>query len=45
MGSGSVIYVSSFINIGSGIQKLPGGIDRHSHGQQRELISLLYFSK
>jgi hypothetical protein len=26
MGSGAVIYVSSFIKIGSGIQKMLGGI-------------------
>jgi hypothetical protein len=31
MGSGAVIYVPSFIKIGSGIQKLIGGIHRHTH--------------
>jgi hypothetical protein len=36
-----MIYVPSFVNIGSGIQKLIGGI----HREQRDLISLLYFSK
>jgi hypothetical protein len=41
MGSGAVIYIPSFIKIGSGIQKLMGGRDR----QQRDLISLLYFFK
>jgi hypothetical protein len=45
MGSGAVIYVPSFIEIGSGIQKLIGGIHRHTHRQQRDLISLLYFFK
>jgi hypothetical protein len=45
MGSGAVIYVSSFIKIGSGVQKLIGGIHRHTHRQQRDLISLLYFFK
>jgi hypothetical protein len=30
MGSGVVIYVPSFIKIGSGIQKLIGGIHRHT---------------
>jgi hypothetical protein len=30
MGSGAVIYVPSFIKIGSGIQKLIGGIHRHT---------------
>jgi hypothetical protein len=47
MGLGAVIYAPSFIKIGSGVQKLIGGIHRHTqtHGQQRDLISLLYFSK
>jgi hypothetical protein len=30
MGSGAVIYVPSFIRIGSGVQKLLGGIHRHT---------------
>jgi hypothetical protein len=30
MGSGAVIYVPSFIEIGSGIQKLIEGIHRHT---------------
>jgi hypothetical protein len=29
MGSGAMIYIPSFIMIGSGIQKLIGGIQRH----------------
>jgi hypothetical protein len=29
MGSGAMIYIPSFINTGSGIQKLIGGIHRH----------------
>jgi hypothetical protein len=33
MGSGAVIYIPSFIKIGSGIQKLIGGIHRHTHTQ------------
>jgi hypothetical protein len=48
MGSGAVIYVPSFIEIGSGIQKLMGGrihTHTHTHGQKRDLISLLYFFK
>jgi hypothetical protein len=46
MGSGAVIYVPSFIKIGSGVQKLKGGdTQTHTHGQQRDLISLLYFFK
>jgi hypothetical protein len=51
MGSGAVIYVPSFIQIGSGIQKLIGGIQTHTHththtyGQECNLISLIYFFK
>jgi hypothetical protein len=30
MGSGAVIYVPSFIKIGSGVQKLIGGIHTHT---------------
>jgi hypothetical protein len=41
MGSGATIYMPSFINIGSAIQKLIGGI----HRQHGDRISLLYFSK
>jgi hypothetical protein len=47
MGSGAVIYVPIFIKIGSGVQKSIGGIHRHTNthtlGQQRDLISLIYF--
>jgi hypothetical protein len=39
MGSGAVIYIPSFVKIGSGVQKLIRGTDR----QQGDLISLLYF--
>jgi hypothetical protein len=39
MGSGAMIYIPSFIKIGSGIQKLIGRIHR-KHG---DLISLLLF--
>jgi hypothetical protein len=46
MGSGAVIYVPSFIKIGSGVQKLIGeDTQTHTHRQQRDLISLLYFFK
>jgi hypothetical protein len=47
MGPGAVICVLSFIKIGSGIQKLIGGIhtDRQTDRQIRDLINLLYFSK
>jgi hypothetical protein len=31
MGSGAMIYIPSFINIGSAIQNLIGGIDRHTN--------------
>jgi hypothetical protein len=37
LGSGAMIYIPSFIKIGSGIQKLIVGI----HRQQGDLISLL----
>jgi hypothetical protein len=30
MRSGAMIYIPSFIKIGSGIQKLKGGIHRHT---------------
>jgi hypothetical protein len=47
LGSGAVIYVPSFIQIGSSIQKLIEGeyTHIHTHGQQRDLISLCYFFK
>jgi hypothetical protein len=32
MGSGAIIFIPSFINIGSGIQKLIKGIHRHTEG-------------
>jgi hypothetical protein len=41
--SGAMIYLLSFIKIGSGIQKLIGGV--HRHGQQSDLISLLLYFK
>jgi hypothetical protein len=48
MGSGAMIYVTSIIKFGSGIQKLIRGEEytdarAHTHRQQRDLISLLYF--
>jgi hypothetical protein len=43
MGSRAVIYVPSFIKIGSGIPKSMGGIHRHTHRQQRDVLSLLFF--
>jgi hypothetical protein len=42
MGSGAMIYIPSFIKIGSGIQKLIGG-NRMTHRQQGDRISLLVF--
>jgi hypothetical protein len=41
MNSGAVIYIPSFMKIGSGIQKLIGG----THRQHGDLISLLSFFK
>jgi hypothetical protein len=40
MGSGAIIYIPSFIKIGSGIQKLILG-DTQTHRQHGDLISLL----
>jgi hypothetical protein len=40
MGSGAMIYIPSFIKIGSGIQKLMGGIHRDTNSV---MISLAYF--
>jgi hypothetical protein len=34
MGSGAMIYVPSFIKIGSGIQKLIGGTHRHTESME-----------
>jgi hypothetical protein len=51
MGSGAVIYLPSFIKIGSGVQKLMvegythTHTHTHTHRQQRDLISLFYFLK
>jgi hypothetical protein len=43
MGSGAVIYVQSFRQIVSGIQKLMEGGGIHTHRQQPDLIRLFYF--
>jgi hypothetical protein len=48
MDSGAVIYIPSFIKIGSGVQKLIGVIHRHTHtytDSKHDLISLLNFFK
>jgi hypothetical protein len=37
MGSGAMIYIPSFIKIGSSIQKLIGGIHRHAAWRSRKL--------
>jgi hypothetical protein len=44
MGSGAVIFLPSFITIGSGVRKLMGG-GGDTHRKLRDLISLLYFFK
>jgi hypothetical protein len=45
MGSGAMIYISSFIKIGSGIRKFITG-DKQTHREHGDLISpLLFFSK
>jgi hypothetical protein len=43
MGSGGMIYIPSFIKIGSGIQKLVGTGDSNTHGQHGDRIRLLSF--
>jgi hypothetical protein len=45
MVSGAVIYIPSFVKIRSGVQNLMGGgyIDTQTQGQQRDIISLLFF--
>jgi hypothetical protein len=42
MGSGAMIYIPSFLEIGSGIQKWIEGVTQ-THRQQGDLISLLLF--
>jgi hypothetical protein len=42
MGPSAMIYIPSFVKIGSGIQKLIGG-DMQKHRQRGDLISLLLF--
>jgi hypothetical protein len=44
MGSGAMIYIPSFIKIGSGIHKLIRE-DTQTHGQHGDRISLLSFFK
>jgi hypothetical protein len=41
MGSDAMIYIPSFIKIGSGIQKLLGEMQIQTHRQQGNLRSLL----
>jgi hypothetical protein len=43
LGSGAVIYIPSYINIGSGIQKLMEGYT--DHRQHQDSISLLLESR
>jgi hypothetical protein len=43
--SDAMIYISRFIEIGSGIQKLMGGGDSQTHRQHGDRISLLPFFK
>jgi hypothetical protein len=43
MGSGAMIYIPSFIKIGSGIQKLIS-VDSQTHRQNGDRISILSFS-
>jgi hypothetical protein len=41
IGSGAMIYITSFIKFRSGIQKLMGGGGIHRHRQHGDLIPLL----
>jgi hypothetical protein len=43
MGSGAMIYIPRFMNIGSGIQKLMGAGDTQTQRQDGDRISLLSF--
>jgi hypothetical protein len=43
IGSGAVIYVPSFIKIGSAIQKLIEGTHTQTHWEHGDLTSLLLF--
>jgi hypothetical protein len=43
MGSGNMIYILSFIKVGSGIQKLIFGADSQTQRQHGDCISLLLF--
>jgi hypothetical protein len=48
IGSGAMMYIPSFLNIGSGIQELLGRIyyrhaDTQTHRQQGDLISTILF--
>jgi hypothetical protein len=43
MSSGAMAYTTSFIKIGSGIQKLMGRGDSQTHRQHGDLLSLLLF--
>jgi hypothetical protein len=45
MGLGTMIYISSFIKTGSGIQKLLGGLHIQTHRQQGDIINLLNETK
>jgi hypothetical protein len=44
MGEGGMIYITSLIKIGSGIQKLTEG-DSRTYRQYADLISLLSYSE
>jgi hypothetical protein len=41
MASGAMMYIPSFVKIGSGIQRLIGGGDSQTHRQHGDLISLI----
>jgi hypothetical protein len=48
MGSGAMMYIPSFIKIGSGLQKIIGGEDMQTQGHTDSMVisyAYFYFSK
>jgi hypothetical protein len=41
--SGAMIYITGFINIGSSIQKLKGGIRRHTDSMGSQKPTFIFF--
>jgi hypothetical protein len=45
MGSGAMIYITSFIKIGSGIQKMMWGYTHRQHGDRISLLLIFEIRK